>query len=400
MIRPSRWLLSLSVLILINSAVAMPALAQDDPATTPDPAIFDLGFELVTDGLVQPVGIVSAGDGSGRLFVLERGGNIRIVQDGTLLDTPFLSITDRVGSQGQEQGLLGLAFAPDYADTGFFYIDYTNLDGTTVVARYTVTDDPNVADPASEQILLIQPQPYANHNGGHIVFGPDNYLYIGLGDGGSGGDPQGNAQNLQTWLGKILRIEVDPAFVPDGQPYGIPDDNPYADGQAGLPEIFASGFRNPWGFNFDPETGDLWIGDVGQETWEEIDYVPNGTDPGLNFGWNLTEGTHCYLTDPCTSPEFAMPVAEYNHAVGGCSVTGGVVYRGEEMPNLVGTYLYADYCSGLIWGLTVNANGTVVPAGDPVESGFMISTFGTGDDGRVYVTDMANGAIYELVAPL
>jgi glucose/arabinose dehydrogenase len=331
------------------------------------------------------------------LFVVEKAGTIRIIQDGAVIETPFLDITDRVGSGAYEQGLLGLAFAPNYAESGLFYVNYTYLDGNTVVSRYSVTDDPNVADPASEEIVLQQVQPYPNHNGGHLAFGPDNYLYIGLGDGGSGGDPQGNAQRLDTWLGKILRIEVDPQYVPEGQPYGIPEDNPFAGQDGALPEIWALGLRNPWRFSFDRETGDLWIADVGQGQLEEINLAA-GNPGGLNYGWNPTEGTQCYLEQGCDTAGFTLPVMEYTHEFG-CSVTGGYVYRGEDMPDLQGSYLFADYCSGLLWSGT-STDGVTWTMTVPIETGMGISSFGEDASGNVYFVDLNGGGVYLLVPAL
>lgn len=383
--------LLLALAVLASSLIAVPASAQDETVGS------DIGLEPVAEGLTQPLAVVDAGDDSGRLFVVEKPGTIRIVQDGAVLPEPFLDITDRVGDGGFEQGLLGLAFAPDYADSGLFYVDYTDEGGNTMVSRFAVTDDPNIADPASEQAILRQEQPYPNHNGGQLAFGPDNYLYIGLGDGGSGGDPQGNGQSLDTWLGKILRIEVDPQYVPEGQTYGIPEDNPFIDQEGALPEIWAYGLRNPWRFSFDRETGDLWIADVGQNEIEEIDLAPVG-EGGLNFGWNITEGTQCYLEDGCDTAPYSMPVMEYTHDLG-CSVTGGFVYRGEDMPGLQGAYLFGDFCTGLIWSGT-SSDGETWTMSDPVDTGLGISAFGEDSDGNLYVTDLNGGGVYLLSPPL
>jgi len=263
--------------------------------------------------LQRPVDLQA--DGSGRLFVIEKVGRIRIIEDGQLLEAPFLDITDRVGSDGNEQGLLGFAFHPQYGDIGRFFVNYTDRRGDTVIARFQVTSDPNLADPASETQLLGIDQPFPNHNGGVLAFGPDGYLYAGLGDGGSQGDPNGNAQNTDVLLGKILRLDVDSA-----DPYTVPADNPFGN------EVWAYGFRNPWRFSFDRATGDLYIGDVGQNQWEEIDFIPAGSPGGANFGWDHREGAHEYEGG---GPEGMIdPVAEYSHPEGGCSVTGGYVYRG------------------------------------------------------------------------
>jgi glucose/arabinose dehydrogenase len=330
-------------------------------------------------GFERPVDIQHAGDGSGRLFVVEQPGRIRIIQDGQLLGTPFLDISERVNDNGNEQGLLGLAFHPNYEQNGFFYVNYTDESGDTVIARYQVTGDPNIAEPNGEKQLLNQEQPFPNHNGGVVTFGPDGYLYLGLGDGGSQGDPFGNGQSPQALLGKILRIDVD-----NGEPYAIPPDNPFGN------EIWAYGLRNPWRISFDSGTGDLWIGDVGQNAWEEIDYLPSGSPSGANFGWNIMEGSHPYEGQP--RPELILPVAEYTHGEG-CSVTGGLVYRG-AMPEWQGIYLYGDYCSGVIWGLIKSGGGwqNQVLFG----TNFRISTFGVDESNELYLASLT-GPIYKLI---
>lgn len=383
------------VVMVLSMLVVSPAAAQETPVF--DPATFEVGLELVAGGFAQPLFVADAGDGSGRLFVVEKGGVIRIVDDGEVQAAPFLDLTDRVGASGYEQGLLGLAFAPDYAESGLFYVDYTDHDGNTVVSRFTVSEDPDVADAGSEEMILRQEQPYANHNGGMLAFGPDGMLYIGFGDGGSGGDPQGNAQRLDTWLGKILRIEVDPAKVPEGQAYGVPEDNPFVDEEGALPEIWAYGLRNPWRFSFDAKTGDMWIGDVGQNWMEEVDHLPHDLPAGQNLGWNITEGTDCFLEAGCDTSGFLLPVLEYTHEEGGCSITGGYVYRGEAIPGLDGIYLFGDYCSGLLWGGGQDANGDWVKS-PPIETGLSISSFGEDADGNVYVTDINGGGVYRVVA--
>ena len=301
--------------------------------TFPDPNAYTWQT-LVTD-LQRPVDLQA--DGSGRLFVIEKVGRIRIIENDQLIDTPFLDISERVGSDGNEQGLLGLAFHPKYQENGRFFVNYTDTSGDTVIARFQVSDDPNVADSASEVKLLGLDQPFPNHNGGVLVFGPDGYLYAGLGDGGAAGDPRGNAQNTEVLLGKILRLDVDSA-----EPYAVPTDNPFGD------EIWVYGLRNPWRLSFDKATGDLYIGDVGQGDWEEIDFLAAGSPGGANFGWDFREGAHDFEGG---GPEGMIdPVAEYSHPEGGCSVTGGYVYRG-SMPEWNGIYLYGDYCTGMIWGL-------------------------------------------------
>jgi glucose/arabinose dehydrogenase len=342
--------------------------APTDGASFPHPD--DYTWETIVSGLERPVDLQPVGDGSGRLFIIEKTGRIRIIQDGQLLEMPFMDIDERVGSIGNEQGLLGMAFHPNYSENGFFYVNYTDNNGNTVIARYQVTDDPNLADPDSEVVLLNVSQPFPNHNGGVLVFGPDGYLYAGLGDGGSVGDPRGNAQSLDTLLGKILRLDVD-----SGEPYAIPPDNPFGD------EIWAYGLRNPWRFSFDKNNGDLFIGDVGQGNWEEIDFVVAGSPGGLNFGWDYFEGTHPYEGTPPQDAQLVPPVAEYSHGEG-CSVTGGYVYRG-SMPEWNGIYLYGDYCSGTIWGLIRSGEGWQNQA--LFGASGRITSFGQDESGEIYL---------------
>lgn len=349
-----------------------------DAIAFPDAANYT--WAPVAEGFIRPVDIQNAGDGSGRLFIVEQTGRILVYDNGRVSPTPFLNIIDEVGSSGNEQGLLGLAFHPHYAENGLFFVNYTDRSGNTVIARFHVSDDPNVADPASETQLLHVDQPYPNHNGGVLVFGPDGYLYAGLGDGGSGGDPLGNGQNTSTLLGKILRLDVD-----SGEPYAIPAGNPFGS------EVWAYGLRNPWRFSFDRATGDLWIGDVGQGDWEEIDYLPAGSPAGANFGWNLMEGSHPFKGD--AQPGLLLPVAEYSHAEGGCSVTGGTIYRGAALPEWQGIYLYGDFCSGKVWGLIRSTDGWQSQV--QFETGFSISSFGEDEAGEVYIANL-QGAIYRL----
>jgi uncharacterized protein (TIGR03437 family) len=341
-------------------------------------------------GITAPTIIAHAGDGSGRLFLAEQAGRIRILQNGALLAQPFLDIRSRVACCG-ERGLLGLAFPPGYAQSGRFYVHYSDLAGDTVIALYRVSPDPNVADPASERILLSVDQPFANHNGGQLAFGPDGYLYIGLGDGGSAGDPQNNAQRLSTLLGKILRVDV------EGEPGSvrIPPGNPFVSTSGARGEIWALGLRNPWRFSFDRELHDLWIGDVGQNQWEEIDFQPAASGGGENYGWRILEGTHCYNpATNCNTQGLTLPVHEYNHGAGACSVTGGHVYRGRRSPALRGTYIYGDYCNGMIWGLT--RDGTQFANRLLLASGMLITTFGEDEAGEVYVADARAGRIFHL----
>lgn len=334
--------------------------------TFPNPTVYT--WKTIASGLERPVDIQHAGDG--RLFIIEKAGRIRILQNVELVDVPFLDISDRVGSRANEQGLLGLAFHPRYAENGQFFVNYTDRDGDTVIARFQATADPNIADPSSEVVLLRAKQPHENHNGGALAFGPDGYLYIGLGDGGLWDDPHGNGQNLDTFLGKLLRLDVDSA-----EPYAIPPDNPFGS------EIWAYGLRNPWRISFDPASGDLYIGDVGQNQWEEIDFIAAGTPGGMNFGWNYFEGTHTFDGTPPQGAQLVPPVAEYNHSLG-CSVTGGYVYRG-AMPEWAGIYFYGDYCTETVWGLIRSDEGwqTEILFG----AGGNITSFGQDGSGEVYI---------------
>lgn len=349
------------------------------------PPLDTLGLNLVpvAGGFTKPTFVTHAGDGSGRLFVTEQVGRIWMIDNGEVTPEPFLDIVELVGSEASEQGLLSVVFHPDYANNGFFYVDYTDKQGSTVIARYTVSaGSPNAADPASGQVLLTFDQPYSNHNGGQLAFGPDGYLYIGTGDGGSGGDPQNNGQSLNTLLGKILRIDVDNA-----DPYGIPADNPFVDVPETSAEIWSYGWRNPWRFSFDRQTGDMYIADVGQNQYEEVHVEPAGSPGGLNYGWNLMEGNHCFRSPDCdpVAQNLVLPVTEYDHSQG-CSITGGYVYRGESFPDLNGVYLYGDFCSGLIWGLRREADGGWSQA-QLLTSGYRISSFGQDEAGEIYLVD-------------
>ena len=372
-----------------------PPPATETATPAPEPLPLDqvtIELELVVDGLDQPDGVANAGDGSNRLFVLEQPGRIRVVQDGTLVDVPFLDITDRVGNDGSEQGLLGLAFHPDYANNGRFFVNYTDNDGDTVISEFAVSGDPNIADPASEAMILFVEQPAGNHNGGNLVFGPDGYLWIGLGDGGAAGDRFQNAQNPGTLLGSMLRIDIDGA-----EPYGVPADNPFVEDSNARSEVWAYGLRNPWRYSFDRLTGDLYIADVGQGAWEEISLARAGSTGGENYGWPIIEGSHCYGADNCDTEGLIQPITEYDHPGGNCAVTGGYVYRGVESPALWGTYLYADYCSGNFWGLRVSESG-VENRHFFQQNGALFASFGEDEQGEVYIVSMQTGALYRIVA--
>lgn len=344
--------------------------------TAPLASALDLQFKQISPrGSV--VDIRHAGDGSGRLFLVEQTGRVRVISDGMQLQAPFLDIRDRV-SEGGERGLLSLAFAPDYASTGHFYTWYTDLAGATVLSRFKVSANPNLVNPASQEILLTVSQPFGNHNGGRILFGPDGYLYVGLGDGGGAGDPGGNGQWMQTLLGKVLRIDVDPS---QGT-YAIPADNPFVGDANARDEIWAAGLRNPWKMSFDRMTGDLYIADVGQDAWEEVNFQPAASIGGVNYGWATMEGSSCFESQNCSQTGLTLPVAEYSHSVG-CSITGGEVYRGSAYPDLDGLYLYGDFCSGRIWGL--NRNGNDWQMQELADTSFNITSFGEDEAGNVYL---------------
>lgn len=389
-------------IVLPTPTPAPAATATPSPEPTPsawDPAKTPLVLEPVVSGLTRPLFLTHAGDGSGRLFILEKPGRIRIVQDGVLLPDPFLDITDRVGSQANEQGLLGLAFDPSYPSNGRFFVNYTNADGDTVISRFAVGENPNRADPASEVLVLTIDQPAPNHNGGMLAFGPDGMLWIGTGDGGGAGDRLGNGQNPATLLGKMLRIDVSPAGSA-AAPYTIPADNPWVtadwNGRDVRDEIWAIGLRNPWRYSFDRVTGDLWIADVGQEQYEEVNLTPAGSAGGLNFGWPIMEGLHCFASVNCDATGLTLPVAEYQHS-GQCSITGGYAYRGTSWPELNGVYLYADYCTGEVWGLTPAADGGL-KSQTALQTGTYITSFGEDESGELYVID-DGGTVSRVTAP-
>lgn len=352
-----------------------------------------LTLEEVATGLERPVSIVNAGDGSGRLFIVLQEGRV-LVHDGTrLLPAPFLDISPLV-SCCRERGLLDIAFHPSYADNGLVFVSYTETSGDSVIARYKVSADPNRADPGSAEVLLSVAQPYGNHNGGQIRFGPDGYLYIGFGDGGSGGDPGNRAQNRRELLGKMLRIDID-----RDSGYAIPPDNPFVGDAATRDEIWALGLRNPWRFSFDRRTGDLFIGDVGQNRREEIDFQAADSPGGENYGWRLMEGSACYNPKVgCNDGTLVLPVLEVEHSAGNCSITGGYRYRGTRTPQADGIYFYADYCSGRLWGAVRQADGGWT-ATEVLDTGYDISTFGQDEAGELYLAhhSPSGGAVYRMV---
>ena len=352
----------------------------------------DLQMVQYENGFDRPVDIVHAGDD--RLFIVEQGGKIKIIDaTGETLTTPFLQLSVNFGAN--EQGLLGMTFHPNYADNGYFYVNYTsgNGDGFSKISRFTVdAANPNLADASSELELLTVTQPAWNHNAGDIAFGPDGYLYIGFGDGGSGGDPWGNGQNTETFLGKMLRIDVD-----NGTPYSIPADNPFVGNSDVLDEIWAIGMRNPWRISFDKITGDLWIGDVGQGDLEEIDFEPAGSAGGLNYGWRCYEGEDTYNTSNCAPiSDFTFPVASYKVNNFCNSVTGGFVYRNCEYPDLTGRYLYADYCHGMIWSVHPDGAGGWIEEELFDNGQYDISTFGEDMAGNLYLARLSAGVIYKV----
>jgi glucose/arabinose dehydrogenase len=377
-----------------SRAVAAPAAPAAPPA---------ISLQFVTAVPANPLGVVTAGDGSGRLFIVRQQGTLEIYTGATLLATPFLNISTIV-STGPEQGLLGLAFHPDYESNGFFFINYTDVNGDTVIARYKVSaTNPNLADTSSRVPVLAIDQPFVNHNGGHLLFGPDGYLYIGMGDGGSGNDPNCFAQRDDALLGKILRIDVDQNVT---QPpyHGIPPSNPFAGAGHPKNKFWARGLRNPWQFTFDRVTGDLFIADVGELTIEEVNFQPAASPGGENYGWKMMEGPICGTGGTagcpmgivsCNHPSLIRPILSYDHTLG-CSVTGGFRYRGSLYPQLYGVYLYGDYCTGRIWGATQDAAGNW-SATELLHPPIFISSFGEDEVGNIYVVNHG-GTIYRVTS--
>lgn len=379
------------LIFLISFTVAC---SQDSPPTGPSPSgtlVIQEAFPSLT--FTRPVDFQHAGDNSNRVFVVEQRGVISVFENNTSASatSEFLVIESKVDDSGNEEGLLGLAFHPEYASNGYFYVNYTAENpNRTVISRFTVSSaDPNKADPGSELVLLEYDQPYSNHNGGQISFGPDGYLYIAVGDGGSGGDPQGNGQNRKTLLGSILRIDVNQ--TEGSTNYSIPADNPFANNSEGFrEEIYAYGLRNPWRFSFDSANGQLWVGDVGQNKYEEIDIVKNGG----NYGWNTMEGVHCFKPADCDMTGLELPVWEYDHSQGDISVTGGFVYRGSAIEELVGLYIYADYVSGRIWSLD-NSDPANPKNTELLNADFPVSSFGIDQNQELYICGF-DDKIYKL----
>ncbi len=383
-----------------HAGARVPPPGTDALVPVPPAIAAKVALREVVRGLARPVALVAApGDARHRLFVLEQhAGRIRILENGKLAEKPFL-VVDRDLSRGEEEGLLGLAFHPDFARNGKLYVDYTAADRDTHIVEFRVTGDPDRVDPTTRHELIEIHQPYSNHNGGNLVFGPDGKLYTGMGDGGSAGDPRGNGQNPRALLGKILRFDVD----------AHPSDQP-------PPEIVHMGVRNPWRFSFDPASGGMYIGDVGQNLWEYVWVAPTSSEAGnkmtmpkRNFGWNVVEGSHCYQATTCKRDGFTSPAIEYSHREG-CSITGGFVYRGKALPDLVGRYFYTDYCTGLLRSFVWTKNPAMASAStgwvrehwdwkaaiDKDNDLSQISSFGVDQDGELYLVKLT-GSIYKLV---
>ena len=383
-----------TLLILAHSAVAQGMARRPLSATLPSQQV-DVAFPSMS--FERMVHLTHAGDGSDRLWLVLQPGEIVVFDNSPSAPSPrtFLDIRDRVNDEGNEEGLLGLAFPSDHAESGHFFVYYSAANpGRSVVSRFSVTGpDPDQADPNSELLILEIPQPFSNHNGGTLEFGPDGNLYVSLGDGGSGGDPLGNGQNLQTALGSILRLDVSNASAQ--QPFEVPPDNPFADAPSEEQRwIWAYGFRNPWKLSFDAVTGDLWTADVGQSSHEEVDVVL----PGRNYGWNIMEGFSCYpsSTPTCDQSGLELPVFKYDHDEG-CSVTGGHVYRGSRLPDLAGTYVYGDFCSGRIWGLRYDG-ATVTEQALLIDTDLAIPSFGVDEVGELFILSF-DGSIYQFSTP-
>lgn len=382
------------VMLVILLAVPFESCQHNSNQPAPSASSDSIELETVTTNLDFPVYLTSPPGDASRLFILEKAGAVRIIKNGTLLGTPYLDLSSEV-SKGGEQGLLGLAFDPDYAGNGRFYVSYTDLAGDSQIVRYRVSSNPDVAQPDPERVILTIDQPFSNHNGGNIVFGPDGYLYIGMGDGGSGGDPLGNGQDLSDLLGSLLRIDVST----DGG-YTIPSNNPFVNQSPSRAELWDYGLRNPWRFSFDRQTGDLYIADVGQNAREEINVAlsANGRGKGLNYGWNIMEGSSCFSPpSDCNSSGLTQPVQDYDHSGDNCSVTGGYVYRGLAILAIQGTYFYADYCAGWVRSFRYQ-NGEAVDQKDWVtlKPGGNITSFGEDGQGELHILT-AQGGVYRIV---
>ena len=380
---------SRSLILLAAASSCGSEFTNETPA--PPEGTVPVALQEVAAGLAFPL-YLTAPPADPRLFVVEKGGAIRVIKDGLLLEAPFLDLAGAV-STGSEQGLLGLAFPADYGSSGRFVVHYTDPAGDTRVSTFLVSADPDRADPASESVVLTAEQPFANHNGGQILFGPDGHLYLGLGDGGSSNDPDGRGQSLDDLLGAILRIDL-----AGGSPYAVPADNPFVGTPGARPEIWSYGLRNPWRFSFDRTTGDLYVADVGQSPWEEVDHAPaaEGAGRGVNFGWRRMEGRHCVEGDSCDQTGLVLPVLEYDHG-SGCSISGGYVYRGAAIPALQGHYFYADFCQGWVRSLRLEAGAVAEEADWPtLRPGGSIPSFGEDASGELYVV-ASDGRVLKIV---
>ena len=376
-------------LLLIQSC------SNDEPAV-PAPEIIGrpetlpaIGLKLIASGLSLPVHITHAGDGTKRLFVVEKRGTVKMIKDGVVSSTLFLDLTNKTNSSGSEQGLLGIAFPPNFSTKRLIYVHYTSFSGVgdTRIDRVQLSPNTDIVIGDQTENVLSVTQPFTNHNGGQLAFGPDGFLYIGLGDGGGSGDPQNNAQRTTSLLGKILRIDVE-----RGSPYQIPTGNPFGN------EVWSIGLRNPWRFSFDRENGDLYIADVGENNFEEINVQEAASPGGQNYGWKILEGDHCFNASTCDRNGKTPPVYEYTHDDNNCSITGGFVYRGAEFKVLQGTYIFGDLCSGRIWGLRKSGTGWSNQL--LADTNFRISSFGEDEDGNLYVADLATGSIHQIVVPI
>ncbi|MGB1286679.1 MAG: PQQ-dependent sugar dehydrogenase [Aggregatilineales bacterium] len=384
------------LLALLVGLLILPLSAQEDSVTTTrDTAPSASVFQTITvmNGLSRPLFLTHAGDDSGRLFLVQQGGVIYVVDGETYEQRVFLDVSNLVTSSANgggytEQGLLGLAFHPKYSENGMFFIYYTDASGNTAIARYRVSDDASVADAASGEIFFTHPQPFGNHNGGHMAFGADGYLYVSLGDGGAANDPLGSGQNPTTLLGSILRLNVDAETD-----YTIPEDNPFVGSDAGADEVWSYGLRNVWRFSFDSATGDIYIGDVGQNQYEEINFEPADSPGGVNYGWNAFEASTVFNQN-VSAENAVMPVAEYNHSEG-CSITAGYIYRGDAIPELQATYLYSDYCTGRVWYAYRDVDESW-QYDTLFETGNQVSSFGEDESGELYIIDYS-GAVMKIV---
>jgi glucose/arabinose dehydrogenase len=389
-----KMLLVLAVLAACNDTQARPAgnVKVDSDGVAPSASAaaaqtpVRVRLEQVGEKFRSPVHLTSPA-GDSRLFVVEQAGRIRVIRNGSVLPQPFLDIASRVRSGG-EQGLLSVAFDPNYRSNGYFYVNFTDRSGDTRIERFKVSSNADVADPQSSKLVLGIDQPYSNHNGGLVMFGPDGMLYIGMGDGGSGGDPHRNGQSRQTLLGKMLRIDV------SSDPYRIPPDNPYANGSGGKREIWAIGMRNPWRFSFDRANGLLYIADVGQNEFEEVNVAP-ANRAGLNYGWNIMEANKCFRATTCDRTGLEIPAVTFNHSGGACSVTGGHVYRGRKIPAIAGHYFYSDYCAGWLRSFRYQ-NGKPVDAREwkMDDIGHVVS-FGEDSAGELYILS-ESGKVYRI----